>query len=170
MRRYRYLGSDDLVEHARKGGGKPIASPDDLLAWLALPDREVDAEGRICATFVVDPQGCLRFGHRRSEHVRCAAGGEVLSAGEMLFAIELGRPLLVEVSNYSTGYCPEPESWPAVAAALESAGIEPPRPGAFTEVVVFRRCPECGQHNRVKDGWFGCMACGAELPAAWNLD
>ena len=74
---------------------------------------------------------------------------------------------VVEVSNQSTGFCPEPESWPAVAAALDGLGIR--HPGRFTQEVIFRRCPACGERNVVKDGWFACGACGADLPKDWNL-
>jgi hypothetical protein len=82
----------------------------------------------------------------------------------MFFAIDGGRVGVVEASNQSTGYCPEPESWTAVAAALDRIGV--PHPGGFTLEIMFRRCPKCGERNMVKDGWF---ACGAELPKEWNL-
>ena len=90
-----------------------------------------------------------------------------MSAGEMF----LGRSGTVwrvaEVSNQSTGFCPEPESWPAVAVALDRAGIA--HLGGFTLAVAFRRCPSCGERNVVKDGWFACGVCGADLPADWNF-
>jgi hypothetical protein len=72
-----------------------------------------------------------------------------------------------EISNQSTGFCPEPESWPVVAAALDTLGVR--HPGRFTLAVVFRRCPACGERNVVKDGWFACGVCGADLPAEWNF-
>jgi hypothetical protein len=74
---------------------------------------------------------------------------------------------LAEATNQSTGFCPEPESWPAVAAALDRIGI--PHPGRFTQEVVFRRCPACGQRNIVKEAWFACDVCGANLPLVWNF-
>ena len=74
---------------------------------------------------------------------------------------------MVEVSNQSTGYCPEPESWPAVAAALGRIGVR--HPGQFTTEVVFRRCVKCGERNVVKGGWFVCGVCEAELPQQWNF-
>ena len=30
-------------------------------------------------------------------------------------------------------------------------------------------CPRCGERNVVKDGWFVCGVCGADLPAGWNF-
>src|SRR6185503_7650273 len=120
---------------------------------------------RDAATFVVDREGVLRLADRRSEHVACAGGEEVLSAGEIFFA---GRGAeVVEVSNLSTGYCPEPSSWPAVAHALESAGIA--HPGRFTAEMIFRRCTACGERNLVKDEVFVCAICDADLPGAWNF-
>jgi transcription initiation factor TFIIIB Brf1 subunit/transcription initiation factor TFIIB len=33
----------------------------------------------------------------------------------------------------------------------------------------FRRCPACGERNIVKDDWFVCGVCGADLPTVWNF-
>jgi hypothetical protein len=74
------------------------------------------------ATFVIDLNGDLLVADRRSEHVACAGGGPVLSAGEMFFLVEEDRVEVTDVSNQSTGYCPEPSSWPGVAAALDRIG------------------------------------------------
>jgi hypothetical protein len=116
---------------------------------------------------VVDVAGLLRLAPRRSEHVACAAGADVLAAGEItLRRIENGWAAAA-VSNQSTGYCPDPDCWPAVAAALDRAGIA--YGGGFTEEFTFRRCPECGQRNIVKDAVFFCAVCDAELPASWNF-
>jgi hypothetical protein len=71
------------------------------------------------------------------------------------------------VSNQSTGYCPDPDCWPAVAAALRSAGVA--APVGFTRRFVFRRCFTCGQINLIKDDWYVCAACDADLPRAWNF-
>jgi len=90
-----------------------------------------------------------------------------LSTGLIFFALDRNDVRVAEITNQSTGYCPEPESWPAVAQALDRAGIE--HPGEFTTVCVFRRCEGCGSRNIVKDGWFHCDVCGRALPAKWNL-
>jgi hypothetical protein len=119
-------------------------------------------------TFVVDDQGVLRVGDRHSEHVACAGGAPVLAAGEMTFRLA-GRSIsAVGVTNQSTGYCPEPESWAAVAEALNKAGIA--GPAAYTTAFIFRRCEHCGQINLVKDAVFDCAVCGSALPAHWNVD
>ena len=44
----------------------------------------------------------------------------VLGAGEMTFVQAGADWRVAEVTNQSTGFCPDPDSWPAVAAALDS--------------------------------------------------
>ncbi|GLY74183.1 hypothetical protein [Actinoallomurus iriomotensis] len=157
---YRYVGPADLLAAVRPdAAGRPIRSPGDLAAWLASRDADERAEP---FTFVVDRGGSLRLAPRRSEHVACAGGASVLSAGEMTFVHEQGRWTVSEVGNHSTGYCPDSDSWPAVAAALDAAGL--PHPGRFTDPVVFRHCPRCRERNLVKDHDFVCALCGADLP------
>jgi hypothetical protein len=168
-RLYSYVGPADIKARvAGRPAGMRIATAADLLAWARrLTGQFPGSDGLVAATFVIDEHGSLLVADRRSEHVACAGGGPVLSAGEMFFRIEGGRIELVEVSNQSTGFCPEPGSWPAVAAALDCIGVSHPR--RFTTEVVFRRCWRCGVRNVVKDGWFVCGVCGAGLPEVWNF-
>ena len=162
--RYAYVGPSAIRDRERGESGAVIASLDDLERWLSA-HPEAASEG---ATYVVDLQGRLRLAPRRSEHIDCAGGQVVLAAGEVRFGRAADRRVVVrEVSNQSTGYCPDPDCWPAVAAALSAAGLAAP-PG-FTRAFVFRRCPACAQTNLVKDHWFVCAACDAELPRAWNF-
>jgi hypothetical protein len=164
-RPYHYVGPAAIKARvAGSPAGIRIATAANLLAWAHRAGRE---QGLLAATFVIDEQGGLLLADRRSEHVACAGGGPVLSAGEMFLLLEGDRVEVVEASNQSTGYCPEPESWPAVAAALNRIGV--PHPGRFTTEIVFRRCGKCGERNVVKDGSFACGTCGAELPANWNF-
>jgi hypothetical protein len=165
---YSYVGPEEIRAKAIGcATGTRIASPGDVLAWARRTGQVPGPDGLIAATFVVDAGGDLLVADRRSEHVACAGGGPVLSAGEIFFCIAERGAEAAEVSNQSTGYCPEPESWPAVAAALERAGLG--HPGGFTHKVVFRLCPACGERNVVKDGWRVCGVCGGDLPAAWNF-
>jgi hypothetical protein len=168
-RLYHYVGPEEV---RRKAAGAPPGLPvllaGDLEGWLRTAGQRPNREGLLAVTFIVDRQGDLRVADRRSEHVACAAGGPVLSAGEMFFRLTGAGPEVAEVSNQSTGYCPEPASWPAVAAALDRLGL--PHPGRFTQEVTFRRCAACGQRNVVRDGWLACGVCGADLPADWNFD
>jgi hypothetical protein len=165
---YRYVGPEDIrtrVAHAPLG--VKVESVRDLEGWLHRTRQKPNREGLVAVTFVVDEEGFLRVADRGSEHVACAGGGPVLSAGEMFFLLAEDSLCVEEVSNQPTGFCPEPESWPAVELALDRIGI--PHPGRFTQEVVFRRCPSCGERSIVKDGWFVCGICGADLPATWNF-
>jgi hypothetical protein len=131
---------------------------------LARQDRRELGEP---ATFVVDVDGALRLAPRRSEHVALAGGQDVLAAGEMRFVVNDDGWRVAEVTNQSTGYCPDPDSWPAVATALDREGIR--HPGDFTAKIVFRRCPGCGERNIVRDDDFTCALCGNDLPPQWNF-
>jgi hypothetical protein len=163
---YRYVGPADLRALVRVGSeGFRVGSPEDFKRWAGERSAEELAEP---FTFVVGGDGVLCLVARRSEHVVCAGGEPVLSAGEMRFAWDAGRWVVAEVSNQSTGYCPDVDSWPAVAHALIRAGIEGPE--GFTHAVVFRRCPSCGQLNVVLDDDFVCVFCEADLPVQWNVD
>jgi hypothetical protein len=167
-RLYPYVGPEAVRARAAHGPpGVPLRSAGSVEAWVYQTGQRPGPDGLIAATFVVDGHGVLRVADRRSEHVACAGGGPVLSAGEMFFRLTASGVEVAGVSNQSTGYFPEPESWPAVASALDGAGIG--HPGGFTEGVVFRRCPACGERGVVKDGWYVCGLCGAELPATWNF-
>jgi hypothetical protein len=79
-----------------------------------------------------------------------------------------GRWSATEVSNQSTGYCPDVTCWPAVAGALDRAGVA--HPGELTAALVFRRCPACAALDVVKDGDLTCAVCAATLPPTWNVD
>lgn len=161
-RSYGYVGPAGLrVAVQGEGvGAVAVTSVAVLDSWLSGRDRAELAEP---FTFVVGLDGFLRLAPRRSEHVACTAGENVLAAGEMSFVRSSGGWAVDEVSNHSTGYCPGPESWPAVGAALDRAGIS--HPPDFTSTLVFRRCPACGQVNIVREQDFVCAICGAALPA-----
>ncbi|MGW1805577.1 hypothetical protein [Streptomyces sp. NPDC002078] len=166
LRSYRYVGPADVQAAVRPGDtGTVIRTTDEFADWAATRPREELAE---TFTYVIGLDGALRLAPRRSEHVACAGGEPVLSAGEIRFGEDTGRWAVREVTNQSTGYCPDTDSWPAVAQALDRAGFE--RPGAFTHEVVFRRCRTCGQHNIVREEHFVCVFCDADLPERWNLD
>jgi hypothetical protein len=165
-RSYRYVGPVELKAAVRPGdGGCRISSAADFGRWIAERSAGELAEP---FTFVVGMDGVLRLAPRRSEHVACAGGDRVLSAGEISFTREADRWAVSEVSNQSTGYCPEITSWAAVAHALDE--VELGRPSGFTHEVVFRRCPDCQELNIVREDDFVCVFCGSDLPAVWNVD
>jgi hypothetical protein len=156
-RTYRYVGLAEV-----------LAAAGPLNMGRATLAREDIPGGDEPFTFVIDLEGTLRLAPRRSEHVACAGGRPVLSAGEITFERGAQGPEVTSASNQSTGYCPEPSSWPAVAAALDRIGVS--HPGRFTDEFTFRRCPRCGERNLVRDDDFGCAICGADLPLTWNFD
>jgi hypothetical protein len=163
MNGYPYVGPAELTTGFTPGGSR-IRSAADFARWVA---KQTAAELAEPFTFVVDTHGSLRLAPRRSEHVVCAGGMPVLSAGEMSFHRSSRYWTVEDVSNQSSGYCPETSSWPAVAHALEQAGLGHP-PG-FTHEVVFRRCPVCHEHNIVREDDFVCVFCDSALPDDWNI-
>ncbi|MET7370799.1 hypothetical protein ABZS61_34040 [Streptomyces sp. NPDC005566] len=165
-RSYRYVGPVELKAAVRPGdGGRRIGSAADFDGWTV---EQSAADLGEPFTFVVGMDGALRLAPRRSEHVACAGGDMVLSAGEISFVHEGGRWAVSEVSNQSTGYCPDVSSWDEVALALDDAELG--RPSRFTHEVVFRRCPDCQEHNIVREDDFVCVFCGSDLPAVWNVE
>jgi hypothetical protein len=157
---YRYVGPAEILERVRPGRqGQTISSHHDLAGWLSQQTAQ-DREEPF--TFVIDLAGMLRLAPQRSEHVVCAGGGPVLSAGEITFTMTTGRWTVREISNQSTGYCPDATSWPAVQTALDLAGLD--HPAAFTHPIIFRRCPQCHERNIVKDDHYVCALCDAPLP------
>ena len=78
-----------------------------------------------------------------------------------------GRWQVDYLSNQSTGYCPDPGSWAAIASVLDE--LELLHPPNFTQAIVFRRCPNCAELNTVKDDFFVCAFCENDLPAQWNI-
>jgi hypothetical protein len=163
MRTYHYVGPEEIAERAAAmSPGVRIATLAELESWLTKAGQEPRRDESLTTTFVIDDGGNLRLAHRRSEHFACAGGGMVWSAGEISFVRDEVGWRVEAVSNQSTGYCPEPESWPQVAAGLDRIGIS--HPNHFTTEITFRRCPTCGQINIVKDDWFVCSMCSSDLP------
>ena len=118
-------------------------------------------------TFVVDGAGRLRLDFREAEHVAVADGLAVAAAGEITFSVVDGGITVVDVSNQSRGYCPEPSSWASLAAVLDQLQVG--RPEAYTSAFTFRRCERCRAVNIVKDDWFVCIECDAALSPEWNF-
>jgi hypothetical protein len=164
---YPYVGPAHLAKHPSSDTPRLRVDNAAMLAAWVSGQLGTESDGTLTVTFVVLPDG-LWVADRHSEHVACSRGGPVYSAGEMTFAVDPRRRSVevVYVSNQSTGFCPEPESWSAVEAALDAARI--PHPAGFSAEMIFRRCPKCAATNIVKDGWFECAVCGGELPSEWN--
>ncbi|MET7419136.1 hypothetical protein [Dactylosporangium sp. NPDC005555] len=163
-RRYSYVGPPELRDRLVRVDTVGVDTAATLARWLAGRDRGELVEP---FTFVVALDGDLRLAPRRSEHVALAAGHDVLAAGEIAFAPTAAGWHVVEVTNQSTGYCPDPDSWPAVGEALDRIDVQ--HPDDFTDKVIFRCCPACRQRNVVRDNDFACAQCDSALPMQWNF-
>ena len=165
---YKYVGADEIRQNtAHLPPGKKIISIDDIKNWIRETKQQQDNWGLIAATFVIDYEGYFRIADRHSEHVACAGGKYVLSAGEVFFQKIQNALEIVEITNQSTGSCPQPESWEDVVKALDLINI--PHPSSFNIEFIFRRCCSCNQINIVKDNLFICSVCASELPLRWNF-
>ncbi len=153
-RLYHYVGPEEIARRCESSpGGHLIESATDVITWMG---------GRSgIATFVIDEHGQLLIADRHSEHVACAQGRPVRSAGEMAFVVEDGSLTVEWVTNQSTGYCPSPDSWPAVRDVLLRLGIAAPTD--FSPRFIFRRCARCLSINIVKENVFECAVCSADL-------
>lgn len=166
-RRYSYVGPTELRQRARRDSHcLRVTSVADLLPWSLsfLPRGRV--HGSVTATFIIDTAERLWVADRRSEHVSCADGQDVLAAGEITFERAANQIEVAEVTNQSTGYCPEPSCWPVVARVLARLGFSPP--AHFTPAFEFRRCDQCGTTNLIKNDVFECVACNSPLSRVWN--
>ncbi|MBL8683000.1 MAG: hypothetical protein JNK05_27790 [Myxococcales bacterium] len=155
---YRYIGPESVrVRASTEPRGTPIRSLADLTDF-ARREPTFSSEG---ATFVVLEDDTLRLAPRRSEHVACASGAPVRAAGELALSLVRGRWTVTYCSNQSTGYCPDPACFGALATALDALGVA--RPLAWTSSFVLRRCELCAQIQVIKDEVYECAVCGAAL-------
>lgn len=121
MRLYHYIGPAHLLENAATAvTGETIHSATHAAEWLRRHSTDTGPDGLTPATFIIEAGGALRLAPRRSEHVHCAQGRPVLSAGETFFSVAGSKPVAERITNQSTGYAPEPASWPAVAPDHEA--------------------------------------------------
>jgi hypothetical protein len=168
-RLYHYVGPEQIRRRAIGQCVRTrIGQPEDALKWIVSAEPIAGRRSFVPATYIVDPQTQLWVADRRSEHVACAGAGDVLAAGELVFAEDRGRVEVVEASNQSTGYCPEPECWSVLEAVLDALKIA--HPSALTAAFDFRRCDRCGATNLIKDEVFECAMCHATLSETWNYE
>lgn len=167
-RLYPYVGSAAIRDAVDPASPRhEVKSSAGVHAWL-LSQGEVWPEKReIVFTYVVLPPASLFIADRRSEHVACARGGEVLAAGEITLCRSGGDLEVVECSNLSTGYCPESSSYEALDRALTAAGFDEIE--SYTYPFEFRRCNGCGGIQVIKDDVYECSSCDRILPEKWNV-
>ncbi|RKZ79532.1 MAG: hypothetical protein DRR19_24825 [Candidatus Parabeggiatoa sp. nov. 1] len=88
MKQYRYVGPDDLRELISPDNcGTPIQRPQDILNWIKWINPKRQHHDEVIATFIINTDGFLCLADRHTEHLVCAGGCAVLSAGEMTFSI-----------------------------------------------------------------------------------
>ena len=167
-RLFKYVGPPEIREAVlNHPAGTPLAKPSDLETWLEAVHHPRPATPYV-ATYTIGIDRLFRVADRHSEHVACAGGGPVVGAGEVGFAFEAGCLIVSDISNQSTGFCPDLDSWDQVRQTLDDIPL--PHPGGFTAAFVFRLCPKCGERNLVKEDWFYCALCDADLPGRWNFE
>jgi len=166
-KRYSYVGHVNIADLPSDNQRVWVRSSQDILQWIKTTNQQPEYDDVYIATFIVDTDGLLWINDRRSEHVLCANGQDVLCAGEIGFVINDSQLEIIELSNQSTGYCPEPKSWYAIHHALQTAQIS--HPDFFTLAITFRLCDVCHTKNIVNDHHFYCANCDASLPLEWNF-
>ncbi len=160
MKAYPYIGPPER----RELGDLPCArqcvvNARNILDWIGQTHPKQHITHTITATFIVDIAGYLWIADRHYEHVACAQGQSVLSAGEITFAQEDGLEITA-LSNQSTGYCPHVKTWPAVARALSRAQLT--FPATWTLACTFARCTQCHTLHLIKHESWICAVCNAD--------
>lgn len=169
MKHHNYLGRKQPEQLLQQTSNRiRLVSARSIFEWIKFHKPPRNPDKTVTLTFIVDVDGAMWINDRHSEHVFCANGGDVLSAGEITFEVNLHTAQIVEITNQSTGYCPPPESYEAVKFALKASGMA--HPPSFTTEFVFRHCNHCKTINIVKDGWFYCGVCDRELDEFWNFE
>jgi len=164
FRLFIYVGPPQFIEQGFSSDRFRILSSADLGIWRSQVS-DLERVGTTASTYVITESQELWVADRRSEHVSCARGLCVIAAGEIF----LGSDGHVDrITNQSTGYCPSRGSWAGVKETLRVLKIACP-PGGFDPAFEFRRCTSCGEVQLVKDDFFYCTTCSAELSAEWNV-
>lgn len=158
---YEYVGPCRLLALVgQMAPGDVVVSWEDVRRWCVGVQRRT-------LTYVVDVRKRLLIADRHCEHVVCAGGGPVLCAGELTLSLEGEQWIVDEVSNQSTGFCPQVESWSVMDEVLSGLGCAYPQ--WWTMACEFRTCEACQALVLVKEGWFECVFCQAALPSEYNV-
>lgn len=165
---YAYVGPEEIMERVHeKYMGHQINRQKDIIQWMNHSHQKF-IDDSVTVTFVISEHQELLINDRHSEHVMCAGGEKVFSAGEMTFILDKKTIYIHEISNQSTGYCPEPSSWKMVEQVLAKTDLDYPE--YFTNAFEFRYCMSCENINLVKEAVYECAVCGIELDSSWNFD
>lgn len=164
---YAYVGPEELNELVHESDDvRTVKCREDVQQWIKETGQAIGNDNEVIATFVVRKDKRLYISDRHAEHIVCAKGQPVLSAGEITFKVDKAIGVSA-ITNQSTGYCPEPQSWKYVAKALKKAKLEYGK--GFTIEFIFRKCSKCDSINIVKDDWYVCAVCDEDLDKKWNF-
>lgn len=161
---YNYIGPKSILKRVQAVyKGSVIKTTDDIVDWLKANNEKIKIEDITICTFVIDLDNQLLIVNRHSEHVQCAFGKDVLSAGEIGFIIEKENRIRIDsITNQSTGYCPAASSWIEVKKALQKIeGLS--IPNGFEPTFVFSYCLTCQTRQIVKEAFYYCPLCEGEL-------
>jgi hypothetical protein len=76
---------------------------------------------------------------------------------------------LARLRRDDSGWRPSESSSSGRPSRATSRGAPCRHAGDYTIAFEFRRCQQCAKLNVVKDGWFWCDACSAQLSREWNV-
>lgn len=165
---FTYSGTPSIAKiHSNSPMGFWVQKAEDFITWTQQNQQKPERDLIFRATYVLDTLGKFLIADRHSEHVACAGGQSVLAEGEVGFTIQKKSVVIEEISNYSTGYCPDVLCFAEVQKTLNQINVL--HPNWWTREAVFRRCLNCKEKNLVKDSWFYCLICYAPLTENWNL-
>jgi hypothetical protein len=100
MKQYKYIGPKELLKLvSNTKRGKVISEANDVISWIKERNQELNAMNQVIATFIIDMDNRLLVADRHSEHVACAGGENILSAGEMTFELNGNNVEIVHVTN-----------------------------------------------------------------------
>ncbi len=161
---YEYIGPKEILNQIQpQFKGTVISTLQDIYRWIMKHLHNSKVGEVVICTFIINLEGQLVIADRHSEHVQCAFGEAVKSAGEIVFLIEKGQHITIDsITNQSTGYCPSADSWKAVEAALKKIdGLN--IPNGFEPEFVFSYCPNCETRQIVREAFYYCPMCEGAL-------
>ncbi|MGB0930775.1 MAG: hypothetical protein ACPGVB_08365 [Chitinophagales bacterium] len=160
---YEYVGPEEIFKMVNEEyKGTVINNPEEILNWIVQNIGKPKKDDLIVCTFIINLKSELVIGDRHSEHVQCANGENVKSAGEIGFQIDKSKVHIGSITNQSTGYCPSSASWSEVEKALKKIdGINIPE--GFDSEFIFSYCPNCKTRQIVKDEFYFCPKCEQRL-------
>ncbi|MFK7906093.1 MAG: hypothetical protein AB8B69_13255 [Chitinophagales bacterium] len=170
FREYEYIGPKEILKRVEaKFEGKIIETSEEILDWILESSSSPKFGDSIICTFIINLAGELVIADRHSEHVQCAFGKNVRSAGEIGFLVGRKNQIDIDsITNQSTGYCPSSESWYEVEKALKRIrGLNAPE--GFDPQFVFSYCPNCETRQIVKDGFYFCPKCEQPLLSEYEF-